>query len=98
MIRIKLTVTSPEQWPDRSCNGVDQELFFAKRGTDDEAEAVALCERCPRLGACAEWARGAGLTDCVVASVRMPDAGDSRKNANAALERVAAAAQEQVAA
>lgn len=98
MIRIKLAVTSPEQWPDRSCNGVDRELFFAKRGTDAEAEAIALCERCPRLGACAEWARGAGLTDCVVAAVRMPDAGDSRKAANAKLARVAADAQERVAA
>ncbi|MFI7531498.1 WhiB family transcriptional regulator [Nocardia salmonicida] len=90
MIPIKLAPTSPEQWRNRACKYTDPDLFFAERGSAEEAEAVALCAGCPRLRDCAEWAHGGGLTDCVVASVRMPVSGQNRDAELAELDQVAA--------
>lgn len=91
MIRIELAPTSPEQWRDRACRFTDPELFFARRNSAKAAQAKALCQGCRRLHDCAEWARWAGLTDCVVASVRMADAGQSRTAEMAELDEIISA-------
>lgn len=93
MISIERAHTSPEQWPNRACGSTGIELFFAAIGSPEEAEAMALCGQCPRLRQCAGWAKRAGMSDCVVASVRMPIAGRSRKAAMAQLDQVATTGQ-----
>ncbi|MEV0773838.1 WhiB family transcriptional regulator [Nocardia salmonicida] len=93
MISIKLAAISPEQWRNRACKYTDPDLFFAERGSAAETEAKALCARCPRLRDCAEWAREAGLTDGVVASVRMPVSGQNRDAELAELDQIAATGQ-----
>jgi hypothetical protein len=78
----------PEAWPQRLCAGSSSEVFFVD-SQDGIDRAKAVCVACPVLARCANWAISAGLTDCVVAGVRMPTYGPSRDAAVAALRTVA---------
>lgn len=72
-----MTGIDPASWADRSCKGIDPDVFFPKR-TDNQALAYAqdFCEGCPRLRECAAYAgplaRSGALTQCVIAAVLLP--------------------------
>ncbi|WP_280266566.1 WhiB family transcriptional regulator [Nocardia wallacei] len=84
---------------DRSCNGVDQDVFFPDL-TDVAALSYArdICEGCPRLQECAAWAeplaRSGALNGCVVAGVRLPTFGKrGQSGRDAAADELAAVAE-----
>ena len=89
MIEPEPTEVISQVWADRSCRDTGVEAFFPGQGSDDALAAKRVCAKCPRLRECAKWAQGAGLTYCVVAGVRMPSDGISRKHAMEQLRRVA---------
>jgi WhiB family redox-sensing transcriptional regulator len=41
--------------PDRACAGEDPEIFFPQHAAD-VAEAKAICDLCPHVQPCLEWA------------------------------------------
>ncbi|MBF6179902.1 WhiB family transcriptional regulator [Nocardia otitidiscaviarum] len=80
----------PHFAPERSCAGLDTELFFPLSGAD-AGTAQRVCWDCPVLARCADWALRAGVTDGVVASVWLPGHGGSEsRSARYALAKVAA--------
>lgn len=65
----RLFSTEPENdWrPDAACRGLDPELFFSSEDVenrqerrDTEADAKAVCARCPVAQACLDYALEAG--------------------------------------
>lgn len=67
----------PAVFADRACNGVDQEAFFpASRRLADRRFAQRLCQSCPVLDLCAEYAgplvAAKAVSECVIASVYVP--------------------------
>ncbi|MFI6870869.1 WhiB family transcriptional regulator [Nocardia sp. NPDC050406] len=82
--------SDPHFVAERSCAGMDTELFFPLTHSD-AAQARQTCGDCPVLAKCAGWAFRAGVTDGVFASVWLPGDGHSEfRRARYALSRVAA--------
>ncbi|MFE3023363.1 WhiB family transcriptional regulator [Nocardia tengchongensis] len=87
----QITVVAPQghpsNYPDRACADVDPELFFP-----DDAQAAKraqrVCAHCPVLAECASWAKRAGITEGVVASVWMPAATARKSSREAARQRL----------
>ncbi|OXR40251.1 Transcriptional regulator WhiB [Nocardia cerradoensis] len=86
MKKATLQRVSPQDWSDRACLGLPLDLFFPDREAQ-AAEAVEVCEGCPRRIQCAAWALNAGMTHCVVAGVYLPPS-TSSKRAKAALDQL----------
>ncbi len=42
--------------PDRACAGADTDLFFPETGGASASAAIAICDTCPLVDMCAEWA------------------------------------------
>ncbi|MEV0462263.1 WhiB family transcriptional regulator [Nocardia tengchongensis] len=82
-------MSDPHLSPQRECAGMDTEFFFPDT-LDGAREAQQVCELCPVLARCAEWALREGITDCVVASVWMPSFRADQRLARRRLELVAA--------
>ncbi|WP_280336088.1 WhiB family transcriptional regulator [Nocardia wallacei] len=73
----------PASYADRSCKGVDQDVFFPHRASGAAiAYARGLCAGCPRLRECAAYAaplaRAGALTEGVMAAVLLPRYGDGQ--------------------
>lgn len=81
------SLSDPRLSPDRACAGVETELFFP--GSRDQALAAQrVCEHCPVLASCAEWALRQGMTDGVVASVWLPSQGANLPTKRTAWKRL----------
>ncbi|MEV6340951.1 WhiB family transcriptional regulator [Nocardia vinacea] len=82
----------PESWSNRPCTQYPVDVFFPRADDRDGiAQAQAVCRACPLLAQCAAWAAEADLTECVVATVRIPayGTGSARKR----LRQIAARAE-----
>ncbi|MCX4099216.1 WhiB family transcriptional regulator [Nocardia sp. alder85J] len=75
------------QWKNLACADVPPDTFFPIDRAGVLA-AQAVCARCPLLRQCAAWAKTAGVTDGVVASVLMPTLGADRKTWKAVGEQL----------
>lgn len=88
----------PDSWGERPCTQYPVETFFPRRmDREGIAAAQAVCRACPLLARCARWAAApeTEISECVVATVRMPDVHASAaevRRARARLLRVAAEA------
>ncbi|WP_280212877.1 WhiB family transcriptional regulator [Nocardia cyriacigeorgica] len=87
----------PARLPERACNGVDQDVFFPlARQTTRVRLARQLCETCPVLVQCAEYALAMAeaemLSDCVIASVHLPGDRAAQELRDAALGDLASIA------
>ncbi|MDE1674356.1 WhiB family transcriptional regulator [Nocardia gipuzkoensis] len=74
---MSIDLPDPVIYPDRACNGVDQNVFFPRgRQLNAIRRAQAICGGCPRLAECAAWAQpmaeSGALVGCVVAAVYLP--------------------------
>lgn len=62
------------EWRNKAaCRGHDTELWYALAGTDDEAEARAICHHCPVRTACGEWAYDHNLKEGMWAGYQLDD-------------------------
>lgn len=56
-------------WRDRACIGMDSQIFFPCGSTgvalDQAEEAKAVCQRCPVVTQCLEWAMETNQPDGV---------------------------------
>jgi len=84
MRRVVLPPSAP-LLPGAACLGADPALFFPERGdADTEAQAVAICARCPVRAACYERAllngERAGIWGGVNFETRLPAAAVTGSN------------------
>ncbi|MEU1206194.1 WhiB family transcriptional regulator [Nocardia sp. NPDC005825] len=85
-------MSDPRHSQLRACAGMDTEIFFPD-ALDGAREAQQVCELCPVLTRCAEWALREGFSDGVVASVWMPSGLADQRLARRRLEQVATTGQ-----
>jgi len=53
----EITNTGSDSWrEDAACRGLLPDLFFPVRGYETAADALAVCDRCPVVEACLEYA------------------------------------------
>ncbi|MEU0545025.1 WhiB family transcriptional regulator [Nocardia sp. NPDC005978] len=84
--------SDPHDWPNRACAGMDTEVFFPLTRAQADV-AIRVCNSCPVLASCAEWAGRTDIADCVVASVWLPSdraLAQTRREGLARLDAVAA--------